>query len=417
MIKDNSQIEQSIYRLFEITPIPVVLSYPSGKLEYVNPAFNKMLGYEKEQIYAEDIVITHHDDISVNQEIRHQLTDNPYSPVTIEKRYLHKMGHAIYAQLNIVAQPDTEGNVVRYISQLVDLTTIRKSEAAEVLLNHLVNQSNDAIYVVDPKCGDFLNSNHLGYSRLGYSKAELLTLSVPHIQPALQQAGKWQLHVKDIKDNGSQVIESTHNRKDGTAIPIEANISFIEYNGVDYLIAIVRDISRRKQKEKEVLEKANLDPLTNLPNRRVMEQKLSQMFSKVEQRNQFIAFIYIDLDKFKAINDTYGHTAGDGILKGTANRLKACIRESDIITRLGGDEFLVVVNGFKNEQEIKLMTEKLLAKFNSPFHIEHVTLHVEASLGVAVYFGNNTDVHTLIQLADEAMYQAKQVSGTSIYYL
>ncbi|WP_076409502.1 diguanylate cyclase domain-containing protein [Shewanella sp. UCD-KL12] len=417
MMKDNSQIEQSIYRLFEITPIPVVLSYPSGKLEYVNPAFNKMLGYENEQIYADGIIITHHDDIPINQEVRRQLTEKPYSPVTTEKRYLHKNGHAIYAQLNIVAQPDMEGNIVRYISQLVDLTNIRKSEAAEVLLNHLVNQSNDAIYVVDPKSGDFLNSNHLGYRRLGYSKQELLTLSVPHIHPALKQDGKWQQHVKNIKDNSSQVIESTHNRKDGTAIPIEANISFIEYNSAEYLIAIVRDISRRKQKELEVLEQANLDPLTNLPNRRIMEQKLTQLFAKAEQDTLFIAFIYIDLDKFKIINDTYGHTTGDGILKGAAKRLKACIRESDIITRLGGDEFLVVVNGFKKEEQVKLMTEKLLEKFNSPFHIGPNTLHVAASLGVAVYYGNNTDVQTLIQLADEAMYQAKQISGTSIYYL
>jgi len=174
MPRNTSKIENSIYRLFEITPIPIALSFPDGKLEYVNPAFNQLLGYSAEEVYADDIIITHHDDIQVNKIIRKSLKEDPFSPVQIEKRYKHKLGHTIYAQLNIVAQPNDEGGITRYISQLVDLTAIKQSDAAEILLNRLVNQSSDAIYVVEPKFGQIVNCNQLAYRRLGYTKSELL---------------------------------------------------------------------------------------------------------------------------------------------------------------------------------------------------------------------------------------------------
>lgn len=413
----NNKLEQSIYRLFEITPIPIILSSPSGQLEYVNPALNNMLGYQGQEIFANEVIITYGLDAEKNQAIRQALNTHPETPIKVEKRYLHKHGHIIHAQLNIVAQTDADGNIIRYISQIIDLTSFKQSEAGEVILNHLVNQSSDAIYIIDPHCGQLLNCNHLGYRRLGYSKQELLTLSVRHLHPHFNVERKWQLHVGNIKHHGSKIIESTHTRKDGTEFPVEANVSYITFNETDYLFAIVRDISRRKQHELEALNRSNLDPLTKLPNRGVMEQRLAELFASAEQRDLFIAFIYIDLDQFKAINDTYGHTIGDDVLIGTANRLKNTIRKTDIITRLGGDEFLIIVHDLASEKQVKLLAENLVNQFQHPFMVQNHQLKIEASIGVTIYFGNNTDGKTLIQLADEAMYQAKKRSGTSIYYL
>lgn len=417
MNKSSSQIEKSIYRLFEVTPVPMVLSFPDGKLEYVNPALKAMLGYEGESIYAQNVIITHLDDVNVNEEIRQGLKKNPFNPIQIEKRYTHRLGHTVYVQLNIVAQADEDGEIKRYISQLIDLTTIKKSDAAEVLLNHLVNQSNDAIYVVAPKFGQILNCNDLAYQRLGYTKEELLNLTVDHLHPDFKQKGKWQEYFNQIKKHGSLVIEASHTRKDGTTFPVEANVSYIKYNKTDYLLAIVRDISRRKQKELAALALANLDPLTKLPNRSIVDEYLDELTLKAQQNNTLIAFIYIDVDDFKNINDNYGHVIGDEVLKTTANRLKSCIRETDIITRLGGDEFLILINGIESKSSIKPMVKKFLAEFYSPFKIQTHLINVTISIGVSVYCDENTDVHTLIQLADEAMYQAKKQSGTSIYFI
>ena len=376
-----------------------------------------MLGYEGDEIYSSEVTITHFDDIHVNETIRKELTQNPFVPIQVEKRYKHKLGHTVFVQLNIVAQINNDNLIKRYISQLIDLTTIKKSDAAEILLNHLVNKSNDAIYVVEPEYGQILNCNQLAHQRLGYSKDELLKLSVSNINAKFDIKGKWNEHCRQIKLKGNVVLESTHTRKDGTKLPIEASISFIEYNQTGYLLAIVRDISRRKQKELEALALANLDPLTKLPNRRTLENKLEKLFKKSKLKNTLIVFFFIDLDHFKLINDSHGHSVGDEVLVGTANRLKHCIRESDIVTRMGGDEFLVVISGIESRSSIKIMADKLKGEFNSPFKVQAHLIPVKASIGVSVYLNNNSDAHTLIQLADEAMYEAKKEHGTSIYYI
>lgn len=417
-MKDKAPLlDETIYHLFEITPVPTVLSLPNGKLEYVNLALKKMLGYEEDDIYHQDVTITHPDDIQTNKTIRVSLTKKPFTPIQIEKRYKHKLGHTIYAQLNIVAQPDDNNQIKRYISQLIDLSAIRKSNSAEILLNHLVNHSNDAIYVVDPKFGQILNGNELAYRRLGYTKEELLLLSVTHIQPGFKNDNNWEKHFQRIKRNGNLLIESTHTRKDGSQFPIEASISFVEYKESGYLIAIVRDITRRKEKETEALALASLDPLTKLPNRRVLESKLQDMLSKANKKHTLVAFIYIDLDNFKLINDGHGHTIGDGILVGAANRLRHCVRKSDVVARMGGDEFLVVMNGVDNEETLKLMTSKLKDEFKLPFKIQSHLIDVQASIGVSVFSNNNADAYTLIELADEAMYEAKKHPGTTLYYI
>ena len=417
MNKNDADMEYSIYRLFEITPTPIVLSYPDGQLEYVNPALKAMLGYQGDEIYGDNVIITHLDDVHINAKIRNQLLEDPFTPIQVEKRYQHRLGHAIYTQLNIVAQADEQGTVKRYISQLIDLTAIKKLDAAEILLNHLVNQSNDAIYVIDPKFGQFLNCNELAHRRLGYNKDELLKLSVADIRTDIKQPEHWQAFIDKIKAKGSLIIESEHARKDGTSFPVEANISFTHHHNAHYLLSIVRDISRRKQKEREALERSNLDPLTKLPNRRILEQKLEEMFTKAKTKKTIIAFMYIDLDNFKQINDNFGHTIGDDILVGTANRLKNCVRKSDIVTRLGGDEFLIVMSNIEKEVYVEAMAAKVLKEFACPFKVQEQMIQADASVGVSIYMNNNNDAHTLIQLADEAMYQAKKQSGTSVYYL
>jgi diguanylate cyclase (GGDEF)-like protein/PAS domain S-box-containing protein len=417
MKENDLLLEKSIYRLFEITPVPIALSFPDGKLEYVNPALKRMLGYEDDEIYSDEVTITHLDDIHVNETIRKELIQQPFVPIQVEKRYKHKLGHTIFVQLNIVAQADNDKLVKRYVSQLIDLTTIKKSDAAEILLNHLVNKSNDAIYVVEPEYGQILNCNQLAHQRLGYSKDELLKLSVSDINSQFNNKEKWNAHCKKIQLEENVVLESSHARKDGTKLPIEANISYIEHNQTGYFLAIVRDISRRKQKELQALELANLDPLTKLPNRRTLENKLAKIFEKAKLKNTLIAFFFIDLDHFKLINDSHGHGVGDEILVGTANRLKHCIRESDIVTRMGGDEFLVVISGVEERSSIQIMADKLKAEFKSPFNVQKHLIQVKASIGVSVYLNSNSDAHTLIQLADEAMYEAKKELGTSIYYI
>jgi len=416
MTRDSSFSAQTFYRLFEITPIPTILSFPDGKLEYVNTALKKLLGYEGEDIYNDSVVITHESDLEINREIRKQLLVSPFEPIQVEKRYKHKDGSTIYAQLNIVAQADSQGLVERYISHVIDLSAVKKADAAELLLTRLVDSSTDAIYVVDAKYGQFLSSNHLGYHRLGYSKKELMSMTVADLHPEFKDESRWQAHVNRIKEHDKLVLESEHRKANGEILPIEAGISFATLNGKEYLLAIVRDITQRKEQQASVIEQLSKDPLTKLPNRRILNDKLSLMIEQSRKTEKLLAVIYVDIDNFKDINDVHGHSIGDKVLVSVAGRLTSRVRKSDIVSRIGGDEFLIVIGQLSSSTVVEAMVTNLVNEFSTPFGIDDLLINVAASFGVSELNGEDYQHSDLIDFADRAMYQAKHKQGTTVVF-
>ncbi|MGF1750366.1 sensor domain-containing diguanylate cyclase [Vibrio cionasavignyae] len=416
--KSAANLNSAILKLFDVTSVPTIITDSSGKLDYVNQAMLSLLGYTKDEIMSDHVVITHPDDRSLNKVIRSKLEQTPDEPVEIQKRYQHKDGHTIYALLCIVAQRDDESSVTHFVSQIRDLSIERQSQAGELLLEQLVLKSNDAIYVVDPPSGQILNCNELAYKRLGYTKAEMLRLSVPDINPLFKPPVSWGKHVSIMKVERSKYIEATHRRKDGTELPVEASVNLVEHNGCSYLLAIVRDISERKAREIKVIEEQNLDPLTNLPNRRLLERRLKALIHDSQSFTQSIAFLYLDVDNFKLINDHYGHTIGDEVLIELARRINDFTRQSDIIARLGGDEFLIVMSGIKNQPHAQSIAEHLLQVFSHQF-ITHDGEEIAVSLSIGVTLCKESQWCTTdaIAIADKAMYQAKKHAGSAIAFL
>ena len=413
----DAELESSIYKLFDLTPTPTVLSLPDGKLEYVNPAFCQLLGYDNNEIFDEKVIITHPGDIGANSELRSKLSADPFAPVQIEKRYLHKNGHTIYGLLNIVAQPDEAGRVRRFISQVTDLSVRRRADASEILLSMLIDSSNDAIYVVEPKFAQILNCNELAHKRLGYEKDELLKLSVLDIASKYSDHKQWTEFTKKISKQGKMVVEGNHKRKDGSLLPVEASISFSEVDGKNYLLAIVRDISKWKDKESEATKLINLDPLTQAYNRRYIEHNMQGVIEESVNKGRDIAIMYIDLNDFKRINDTFGHSVGDGVLVETTQRLKNHIRDTDILARLGGDEFLIVLSLKQRNNVIEKLAVKLLNAFNQPLEINDHSISISISIGISTYSDKTFNFETLIAVADKAMYKAKKLQGQSYYCL
>ncbi|MCF4172653.1 MULTISPECIES: sensor domain-containing diguanylate cyclase [Vibrio] len=418
MDKNSAQMDNSIRRLFDITPIPTAISLPTGKLEYTNAALRKLLGYSEAELMSDSVVITHPDDLALNKRIRAQLFENPTDSVQTHKRYIHKDGHSILAVLNMSAECDDEGNITRLVSQIIDLSGPRQSQAAELLLDQLVRKSHDAIYVVDMEFGQILNCNELGYQRLGYTKEELLRLTVPDINPLFNREVTWKDHVEKMKQAQNRFVEATHKRKDGVEIPIEANISMVEFNGENYFLAIVRDISERKAREQLVIEKQNLDPLTSLPNRRLLDVKLQEMICHCWNRSEKIAFMFLDIDNFKVINDTYGHVIGDEILVALAERLQDFTRQTDVVSRLGGDEFLVVLPGLNSREHVLSIANHLLQVSSHPIDVHNGDkVTPELSIGTTLCLSGHIDIQQAIHIADTAMYEAKKTQGSSSYFI
>ena len=182
------------------------------------------------------------------------------------------------------------------------------------------------------------------------------------------------------------------------------------------MIGTHTDISTRKQSEAEVVRLAHYDLITNLPNRVLFLDRLKQDIKKANRENQTITLMYLDLDRFKEINDTLGHDMGDFLLKETARRLESCVREMDTVARLGGDEFTLILNNLDNQSSIERIAQEILDKLAKPFQLGNELIYITTSIGISIYPEDGHDVEELLKNADQAMYAAKQNGRNRYHY-
>jgi diguanylate cyclase (GGDEF)-like protein/PAS domain S-box-containing protein len=198
-------------------------------------------------------------------------------------------------------------------------------------------------------------------------------------------------------------------RRDGSPVWVLANESLVDEPGGQTVVdGSLIDITDRKHAEQQRWHQANHDALTDLPNRVLFNDRLSLAILHAQRRRQSLVVMFLDLDQFKRVNDTLGHSAGDELLVKVADRLRRCIRQDDTVARVGGDEFLLLLNGIGREADAATMARKILAVLAEPFLIQKRELFVEASIGIGMYPADGADAETLVTNVDTAMYRAKE---------
>ena len=212
------------------------------------------------------------------------------------------------------------------------------------------------------------------------------------------------------------LVNSEHHfqRPDGSWGWALSNIRLVPGDGRPVIEGGLVDLSERKLADDRIRFLAYFDALTGLPNRSLLRDRIKQALAIAKRRSELIALLFIDVDWFKHINDSLGHTAGDELLKQIAEQLRTCAREQDTVARLGGDEFIVVLNGVADRSETQIVAERLVRQINTGFDVEGRRLNISCSVGISLFPDHGSDVDTLIKNADAAMYTSKD-SGRNRY--
>lgn len=204
------------------------------------------------------------------------------------------------------------------------------------------------------------------------------------------------------------LIEMHALHRDGHEFPVELSVAVIDSPDLQEFSAYIRDISERKQSEAIIWNQANFDSLTNLPNRNLFLERLEHEILNSDRSSLSLALLYLDLDRFKDINDSLGHDMGDLLLIEIAGRLKQAVREVDTVSRISGDEFTIILGKIDDQLSVQRVCQQIHQTLSKPFQLDNENVHVTASIGVSFYPGDATDIEALQRNADQAMYAAKQ---------
>src|SRR5579883_3252792 len=306
-------------------------------------------------------------------------------------------------------------NVPKYFVEFGMMLTLMEeqivdAEAQREQYQLLFDSNPHPMFIYDPETSHALRVNDAALAQYGYTREEFLALHLLNQVEVLDR-----IESQKLISKAGEPLRATglwrHYRKDSSWFYAEISSHVIEFEGRMARFCMVIDVTDRQRLYEQLEHRANHDPLTNLPNRSHLEQRLRHTLESSSRHNQKAAIICIDFDRFKHINDTYGHAVGDICLQEIAGRLKKRLRESDTVARTGGEEFTVVLGDLHSDEDAEKVATDLLSAFKKQFAASHVALDLSASTGIAIYPDHGTDAHQLWRAADLAMYRAKRAGG------
>ena len=290
----------------------------------------------------------------------------------------------------------------------IELAERVKTEERERLSARVFEHVGESIIITDPDCR-IIYTNPACTVISGYTAKDMLGQKPSILQSGHHEATFYEDMWKVLLDKGRWQGEVWNRRKNGEVYPQWLNISSIKDTDgeITHYVAMGQDITDIKKSEEKILHQAHYDHLTDLPNRVLFEDRLNHAIARVPRGNEKVALMFMDLDHFKNLNDSLGHHAGDLFLKQVALQFVDCLREEDTVSRLGGDEFTVILEGINQKEDAAVVADKIISLFAKPFVIGGNEVYMGISIGIALYPDCSKEVKNLIKYADLAMYHAK----------
>ncbi len=385
-----------------------------GHLTFINPQASKMLGWELEVMMGQSMHdLTHHTraDGSVypkNECMISQTMRKRQAVRITDELFWRKSGEGFPVEYQ--ATPIIEnGRVVGAVVVFKDITERLKAEESLKQSAAVFDNTAEAILISDAN-NRIIKVNDAFIRITGYRREEVIGKDPKMLSSGKQGDEFYRSLWNALQTKGQWVGEIWNRRKSGEIYPEWLSISAItnERGQISNYIAVFNDISPVKQTEERLQYLAHHDPLTGLPNRLLLQDRLAHAVRTAHRNKQQLAVLFIDLDGFKEINDTHGHQLGDALLEKASRRLRSCLREGDTVARLGGDEFIVILEQTTDREGIVQVVEKILEALRKPMKLQGLDLNISGSIGISLYPDDALDCQDLVKRADTAMYQAKQ---------
>lgn len=407
---------QSLNALVQASPIAIIALDTEETVRAWNHAAELMFGWDEHEVIGKHYPVVQEDMQGEFQKLKERLLrGESYTDVNAVRH--RKDGSPIDISISAAPLYDASGRVNGAMSLMIDITDRKKAEDALRIHTSAINAASDQVIITNTKgIVEFVNPAFERES--GYTLLEAIGQDSRFIRSNCHDEGFYADLWNTILSGNTWHNEMINKRKDGSLSTDDVTITPIigDTGKIEHFIAIKRNITDKKVHQQRMDHLAHHDPLTGLPNRLLFGDRLTQHLAHSRRDGQMLAVMFLDLDRFKLINDTLGHNAGDLLLKEVATRLKVTLREVDTIARMGGDEFTIILADVKSESHAEELAGRIIEVVCKPFFIDGRELFVTASIGISLYPTNGLDAETLVRNADTAMYRAKEL-GRDTYQL
>jgi len=379
-----------------------------GRLVLVSASARELLGYTPEELLNTRLA-----DLYVEPDGRERflaaLARSGGTLYTYEAPLWHKDGSAVWVQTNAKYYRDDSGEIAGVEGMSRNVTERRLAEARMRMLSGVLEQTADTVMVAD-RAGSIEYVNPAFESITGYGRDEAVGRPASLLKSGHHEADFYRRLWRTILDGGVFQDVFVNRRKDGTVYYEEKTITPLkdERGEISHFVSTGKDITERMQAQERLRYLAHHDVLTELPNRVLFFDRLAHALDRSRSPARSVAVLFLDLDRFKIINDTLGHDVGDRALLDLARRLTRCVRRGDTIARLGGDEFAVILEDMQSPEQVSAVAEKMLEALVPAIEVDGRELFISASIGISLHPVDGNDPQTLLKHADIAMYRAKE---------
>ena len=411
---------------FESAAIGMSLVAPDGRWLRVNRSLTAFLGYSPAELLATDFqTLTHPDDLDADLALVRQVLAGEVRAYHMEKRYFHKDGRTLHALLSVSLVRDTAGVPLYFVSQIQDIGQRKAAEeavrASELKFRLVVDRLAEGMFVVDPAANRFVEVNAAMLEMLGYTADEFLALSLTGLVAgeSSETVGRNTAAVHEsLAKHGRCDLGRKHlRRKDGGVVPVEVRMSLVPTGDAGLHAVIIRDITEQVAAEERLfeyqlsLEEANAklralaatDGLTGIRNRAAFNDRLTEEYDRAARFGRPLSLLLMDVDHFKMFNDSFGHPAGDDVLKTVARTLVTTARITDFVARYGGEEFVIILPD-TDIAGAMVVAERCRRAIAAVSWRERA---VTVSVGVSTRTGDTAEAADLVKQADEALYRSK----------